>query len=267
MKTKTIQELASLKGRKAVVAGGAGHIGGMIRETLKELGAEVAVLDREAAVKGTPPLGTRGGRGELFYPCDLRNEKETRRVSQRMIADLEGLDILVHAAAYVGDTPVAGWKAPFADQTVEAWNEALQVNLTSMFVLVQESREALLASGRGSVLLFSSIYGMVGPDWRLYLATDMANPAAYNVSKGGVLQLTRYLATLLAPKVRVNAISPGGVARGQPPSFQDRYCQRTPLGRMAAEEDMKGAVAYLATDLSRYVTGQNLVVDGGYTIW
>ncbi len=95
----------------------------------------------------------------------------------------------------------------------------------------------------------------------------MAQPAGYGASKGGVLQLTRYLATTLAPRVRVNAISPGGVWRQQPDAFHQRYISRTPLGRMAAEEDLKGAVAYLASDLSSYVTGHNLAVDGGWTAW
>ena len=108
---------------------------------------------------------------------------------------------------------------------------------------------------------------MVGPDLRIYEGTGMGNAAAYAASKGGLLQLTRWLATTLAPRVRVNAITPGGVWRQQPEAFRKRYIDRTPLGRMATEEDFKGAVAYLASDLSRYVTGQNLVVDGGWTAW
>jgi NAD(P)-dependent dehydrogenase (short-subunit alcohol dehydrogenase family) len=95
----------------------------------------------------------------------------------------------------------------------------------------------------------------------------MGNPAGYAASKGGLLQLTKYLATALAPAVRVNALSPGGVTRGQPRPFQQRYVERTPLRRMAVEEDLKGAFAYLAGDLSAYVTGHNLVVDGGWTAW
>ena len=102
---------------------------------------------------------------------------------------------------------------------------------------------------------------------RLYDGLPMGNAAAYGVSKGGLLQLTRYLSTVLAPKIRVNAITPGGVERGQNPKFQERYVYRTPLGRMASEEDYKGASLYLASDLSQYVTGQNLVVDGGWTAW
>lgn len=102
---------------------------------------------------------------------------------------------------------------------------------------------------------------------RLYHGVDMANPIAYGVSKGGLLQLMRYFSTLLAPSIRINTISLGGVSRSQPSSFQEEYISRTPLGRMATEEDVKGAVAYLASDLSSYVTGHNLVVDGGWTAW
>ena len=101
----------------------------------------------------------------------------------------------------------------------------------------------------------------------LYDGTDLGNPAAYAASKGGLLQLTRWMATVLAPSVRVNAITPGGIWRQQPDRFVRRYEASTPLGRMANEEDFKGAVAYLASDLSGYVTGHNLVVDGGWTIW
>jgi NAD(P)-dependent dehydrogenase (short-subunit alcohol dehydrogenase family) len=134
-------------------------------------------------------------------------------------------------------------------------------------VLAQAAREALMASGHGSIIFFSSIYGNVGPDMQLYADTAMANPAGYGASKGGLQQLARYLATVLAPQVRVNVISPGGVWRNQPAVFRDRYEARTPLHRMATEEDLKGAVAYLASDLSAYVTGQNLLVDGGWTAW
>ena len=127
---------------------------------------------------------------------------------------------------------------------------------------------ALKASGHGSIINVASIYGLVGPDWRLYEETTLGNPAAYAASKGGLLQLTRWLATTLAPDIRVNAITPGGVFRDTPEPFLSRYVARTPLapdGR--PNRTSKGAIAYLASDLSAYVTGQNLVVDGGWTAW
>jgi NAD(P)-dependent dehydrogenase (short-subunit alcohol dehydrogenase family) len=253
---RSLRSLGDLAGRGALVAGGAGHIGRAAVEALVELGAKVAVCDV------AEPEGNA-----VWLRCDLSSEAESRAVVREAIARLGGLDILVHCAALVGQTTLAGWSVPLGEQTVEAWDGALRVNLTSAFVLVQEAHEALAASGRGSVILFGSTYGMVGPDSSLYEGTEMANPTAYGASKGGVLQLTRYLATQLAPEVRVNAISPGGIARGQPEAFQDRYRERTPLRRMATEEDVKGAVAYLASDLSAYVTGHNLVVDGGWTAW
>lgn len=251
---KKIEELMNLKGRKAVIVGGAGHIGQAASETLKELGATVAVLDLEP-------------KDELSFSCDLKDEAATRKCFRQVVTKLGGLDILVHCAAYVGTTKAPGWVVPFEQQTVEAWNQAMSINLTSSFVLAQEAKEALEKSGHGSIILFSSIAGMLGPDNRLYEGTTMQSPAGYNASKGGLLQLTRYLATIFAPKIRVNSISPGGVWRNQPEAFHERYKQRTPLGRMATEEDLKGAMAYLTSDLSAYVTGHNLVVDGGWGTW
>lgn len=266
---QTVADLLSLSGRRALVTGGAGHVGLAACETLIELGARVAVLDLDAqrCRERVQALDARGEGWAFAVPCDLRDEPATRRAVRDATAQLEGLDILVHCAAYVGTTDVAGWAVPFDRQSVPAWEDAIRVNLTAAFVLVQAARDALAARARGSVILISSIYGLVGPDMRLYEGTAMANPAGYAASKGGLLQLTRYLATLLAPHVRVNAISPGGVWRSQPEDFVTRYVARTPLGRMAAEEDLKGAVAYLASDLSAYVTGHNLVVDGGWTAW
>jgi NAD(P)-dependent dehydrogenase (short-subunit alcohol dehydrogenase family) len=199
--------------------------------------------------------------------CDLSSEEASRQAVRQAIKMQGGLDILIHCAAHVGTTPIPGWTAPFEEQSVAAWDSALRVNLTAAFVMAQEARSALLASGHGSIILLASIYGLVGPDPTLYADTSLANPAAYGVSKGGLLQLTRYLATVMAPRVRVNAIAPGGVWRGQPDVFRERYEARTPLRRMAVEEDLKGAVAYLASDLSSYVTGHTLVVDGGWTAW
>ena len=180
-----------------------------------------------------------------------------------------GLDILVHSAAFVGTSAIPGWSVPFPEQTVAAWDAGMRVNLTSAFVIAQEAREALAASGNGSVVLVSSIYGLVGSDPSVYEGTGMNadRVLAYSASKGGLLQLMRHLATLLAPRIRVNAISPGGIERGQAEAFRRQYAARTPLKRMGREEDLKGAVAYLASDLSAYVTGHNLVVDGGWTAW
>jgi NAD(P)-dependent dehydrogenase (short-subunit alcohol dehydrogenase family) len=222
----------------------------------------VAVCDVDA--DGADSVASRIG--GVALAADLRDEDAVRGAVRDTVRDLGGLDVLVHAAALVGTSTLPGWSVPFAEQSVSAWDDALRVNLTSAFVLVQEARTALRASGRGAVILFGSVYARVGPDPDLYAGTGLANPVAYGVSKGGVLQLMRYLAAELAPNVRVNTISPGGLERGQSDAFLRRYEQRTPLGRMGTEADLKGAIAFLASDLSSYVTGHELVVDGGWGI-
>lgn len=141
------------------------------------------------------------------------------------------------------------------------------MNLTAAFHLSKDLLPLLRASGHGTIVNVGSIYGEYGPDWSLYEGTTMANPAAYGSSKGGLFQLTRWLATTIAPEVRVNAISPGGVSRGQPENFVQKYVSRTPLQRMAREDDFRGAIAYLSSDLSAFVTGQVLTIDGGWGVW
>lgn len=258
-----------LSGRVALITGGAGYIGSVIGETLAEQGASVSVLDLKQEdcervakqIAGAYKVEARG------LAVDLTNIDSVRSAPERVVRELGRLDIVIHCAAYGGDSRFPGWAVPFDEQTTEAWDRALRVNLTAAFALVQAARPALIQSGHGTVVFVSSIYGLVGPDMALYEGTTMANPAGYGASKGGLLQLARYLATVLAPDIRVNTISPGGLVRNQPQEFQQRYQRRTPLGRMATEEDLKGAVAYLSSDLSNYVTGHNLVVDGGWTSW
>ena len=264
---RTLKQLMDLQNRVALITGGAGHIGRVIAEGLAELGASIVVLDLDQTAAVADEIAQKYNVQTLPLAVDLNDVSAVQAAPQKVLQEFGRLDILVHSAAYGGDTKFPGWAVPFAEQTTEAWDRALRVNLTSAFALAQAARQPLTDSGHGSIVLISSIYGLVGPDMSLYEGTSMANPAGYGASKGGLLQLMRYLATVLAPQVRVNAISPGGVWRQQPEQFHDRYRARTPLGRMATEEDLKGAAAYLASDLSSYVTGHNLVVDGGWTTW
>ncbi len=266
---RSIGSLMSMKDRVALITGGAGQIGMTASETLLELGASVVLADIDGVKceRLSNELRHQNNAGVDWIAVDLADETAARACVREILARHGRLDVLVHSAAFVGTTVYPGWAAPFESQTVAAWDAAIRVNLTAAFVLVQESMEALRASGNGSVVLLSSIYGSVGPDNSLYEGTAMCHPIAYGASKGGLVQLARYLATTLAPSIRVNALSPGGVENGQPDVFRERYAKRTPLRRMANLEDLKGAIAYLASDLSSYVTGQNLHVDGGWTTW
>jgi NAD(P)-dependent dehydrogenase (short-subunit alcohol dehydrogenase family) len=266
---RSLQQLMNLKGRVVLITGGAGHLGRAMGEGLAELGMSVVVHDINAdgATAAAEALSKAHGVETLPLVADLADEKRTRGMIDEVNRRFGRLDVLINDAAFVGTSNLSGWAVPFAEQGMEAWRACLDVNLTAPFVLSQAATPLLAASGHGSIINIVSIYGLLGPDWRLYDGTAMGNPAAYGATKGGLAQLTRWLATTLAPKVRVNAIAAGGVARGQNPSFTDQYVSRTPMQRMATEEDFKGAAAYLASDLSAYVTGQVLAVDGGWTAW
>jgi len=258
-----------LTGRVALITGGAGHVGAETAVTLAELGADIAIVDadEQGCVNLAEEVATGYGVHTLPLIVELSDDDQINEAVAETADTLGRIDIVINAAAFVGTTELEGWAVPFEKQSAETWRKAIDVNLTSAFVLSQAAAPHLRASGHGSMINIASIYGVVGPDMRLYDGLDMGNPAAYGASKGGLLQLTRWLSTALAPDIRVNAITPGGITRGQNPSFVDKYNDRVPLQRMATEEDMKGAIAYLASDLSAYVTGQNIMVDGGWTAW
>jgi len=266
---KPLNEMMDLDGRVALVTGGVGHIGSAICGALAELGAGIVILDvdREACAVLAGQIQKKYAVEVLPLAVDLMDEREVRAVCQTVIDRFGRLDILVNCAALVGTSALKGWVAPFLEQSAETWRMAQEINLTAPFILIQECSEALSHSGHGTIINISSIYGMVGPRMDLYEGNELGVPAAYAASKGGLLQFTRWLATVLAPSIRVNTITIGGVWRDQPEAFHKRYVEQTPLGRMATEEDLKGAAAYLASDLSAYVTGHNLVVDGGWTAW
>jgi NAD(P)-dependent dehydrogenase (short-subunit alcohol dehydrogenase family) len=265
---RRFDELARLDGRVIIVTGGAGFIGRVAAAGIAEQGGHVVVVDRDlgACEEVAADLRSAGGSASALA-VDLEQEAEVLGVVPKVLEAHGRIDGLVQLAALVSAEPLPGWTTGLSQQGTETWRRALEVNLTAAFVLARESAPALAASGHGAMVLVGSTYGLVGPDWRIYDGTDMGNAAGYAASKGGVIQLARWLATTLAPGVRVNALTPGGVERGQPASFVEAYRERTPLGRMAVEEDYKGAIVYLVSDLSRYVTGHNLVVDGGWTAW
>jgi NAD(P)-dependent dehydrogenase (short-subunit alcohol dehydrogenase family) len=265
----TINELMDLKGRRALITGAAGGLGGVMAATLAELGANLILVDCEGV--NLPALRSklmeRWGIDVDYYVCNLEYQLERTKLIASLTNQNIGLNILINNAAFVGASDLEGWGVPFESQTIETWRRGLEVNLTAVFDLCQGLAPLLRASNSANIINIASIYGTFAPDWGLYEDTGMGNPAAYSASKGGLIQLTRWLATTIAPHIRVNSISPGGILRGQPETFVRRYESKTPLGRMANEDDFRGAVAFLASDMARYVTGQNLLVDGGWGIW
>lgn len=254
-----------LTGRTAVVTGGAGPLGRVLADALAVAGARVVIVDLDEAACASTAAGLPGD-GHLARSANLLDPQGLTDVVEALEA-LGACDILVHNAAFTGTSGVPGYAVPFDEQTDEAFAMALALNLTAPFSLTRRLAPLLRAGGHGSVVNVSSIYGLVGPNLGLYAGTPMGNPAAYAASKGGLAQLTRYLATVLAPEVRVNAFAPGGIERGQDEAFVGRYEGLTPLRRMATEDDFRGVVTWLASDASAYVTGQVIAVDGGWTAW
>jgi len=265
----TIKELMNLTGRRALITGATGGLGKVMADTLAELGADLVLVDRPGSDFETlcTTLTERWGVNVEHYFCDLELQEQRKELIVLLKSEGKGLNILINNAAFVGTSDLQGWAVPFEEQTVDTWRCALEVNLTAIFELCQGLTPLLKVADGASIINIASIYGIYGPDWSLYEGTSMSNPAAYGASKGGLIQFTRWLATTIAPNVRVNAISPGGVFRNQPEAFVQRYQAKTPLGRMATEEDFRGVVAYLASDMSKYVTGQNIAVDGGWGVW
>ena len=263
-----INKLLDLRGRTAIITGAGGHLGAVIAEALAELGADLILVDRasDKLVALADKLKKDFSVNITTKCIDLESQSE-RDMLIRDIKKFGAINILVNNAAFVGDADLSGWAVDFSSQSLEAWRRAIEVNLTAVFEVSKEFAPLMKTTGNGTIINICSIYASHGPDWSLYAGTRMSNPAAYSVSKGGLLQLTRWLATTLCPEVRVNAISPGGIFRGQDKKFVERYEARTPLGRMAVEDDIRGAISFLATDLSMYITGQNIAVDGGWGVW
>ncbi len=263
---RTIAELMNLRGRTALITGATGGIGQEIAFTIAELGGNLILVDRPKSnydqIKKN--ILDNWSVDVTCIDCDLEFESSRSDLIKFIFQNNVNLDILINNAAFVGESNLEGWVEDFDKQTIETWNRAMEVNLTAPFHLSQAFTPLLKKSGGGSIVNIASIYGINAPDYSLYEGTNMGNPAGYSASKGGLIQLTRWLSTTIAPDIRVNSISPGGVWRNQPGRFVERYEKRTSLERMASEEDFKGAIAYLASDLSAYVTGQDLVVDGGW---
>lgn len=261
--------LFSVRGKRIAITGAAGHLGATLATTLANEGAHVFLIDRDEQTLAElcATVSEKSPGSVTPYVGDLEESSARDRISNELLLATPELNGLVHASAFVGTSDLAGWAVGFQDQSIETWRRALEVNVTAPFHLTQLLFPLLKKSADSSIVMIGSIHGIVGPDWSLYEGLDMANPAAYAVSKAALIQLTTWLATTLAPTVRCNTVSPGGLERSQPGEFVKRYSERTPMARMGTERDVVGAIMYLLSDASSYVTGQNILVDGGYTAW
>ncbi len=264
-----------LNGRVAAVTGGAGLLGSEFCRALAEAGAQVAVVDlNEAAAAGVAGQLNQVGCRALPVQTDVTRPDSTRLMVETILGQFGRLDILVNSAALdpkFDPQHGAAHTNSFEDYPLEAWNQSLSVNLTGLFLCCQAAVRPMLAQGSGVIVNICSTYGLVGPDQRIYQRPgepDRFKPVYYSVTKAGVLGLTHYLATYYAGKnIRVNALTPGGVYNHHDETFLKAYSARTIMGRMARRDEMNGALLFLVSEASSYMTGSNLVVDGGWTAW
>ena len=265
----------SLSGKIAIVTGGAGMLGRYFCDGLAEFGANVAIVDIQGdhAEEYARELSTKFRIKSRGYPCDVSNPASVRKTIADIVKDFGRIDILHNNAASKSDD-LNAYFARFEDYDLEEWRKIMSINIDGMFLIAQAVGNQMIAQGSGgSIIQTSSIYGISAPDQRIYegsnyLGRGINTPAVYSVSKAAVIGLTKYLATYWAEQgIRVNSLTPGGVDSGQNQEFKRRYSARVPMGRMANATEIVGALLYLASDASSYVTGQNIIVDGGLNAW
>jgi NAD(P)-dependent dehydrogenase (short-subunit alcohol dehydrogenase family) len=262
--------LFRLDGRVAIVTGAAGLLGEQHAVALSDAGAAVVLTDRRVDVvqERAVAISARTGNPTLALGADVTSSPDWEELLAAVLERFGHVDVLVNNAAYTNQSRSSNYGASFDAFPLEDWNQVLNVNLTGSYLGCQVVGRQMLAQGSGSIINMASLYGVVGPNHRIYPGTGIHQPAAYSVSKAGILALTRYLAGLWGDMgVRTNCITPGGVFDGQDELFVDRFSVLNPMGRMQRKDELRGALIYLASDASTYCLGHNLVVDGGWTTW
>ena len=269
-----------LTGRVCLITGGAGFLGRQFAEAVGEMGALPILLDvtEGELAKAAGQVRSVCGRCETEL-ADVRAERSLAEAAQRIVSRHGRIDILINNAAltkYGCDADPEKFFSPFESGSKAVWDAGLQVNLTGVMLACKAIGPIMVRQGKGSIVNLGSDVGVISPDQRVYEPDDTVGypgmpfntPAFYSVSKAGVIHLTKHLATLWAAKgVRVNSFSPAGVYRDHDPRFVEKLVERIPMRRMGAINEYKGAIVFLASDASSFMTGHNLVMDGGRTIW
>lgn len=261
----------NVKDKVIVITGALGLLGSAYTAGFTQEGARVVVVDLDGDLcrQKAGEIAGKSGTEPLGIGCDITDRAAVSEMVAQVISRFGKIDVLINNAAHKSEHMFA----PFEDFPIADWEEVMKVNVTGMFLCSQAVAGEMKKRQSGSIINISSIYGVVAPDQRIYPEAGdgkvkFNTPLVYSTSKGAVISLTRYLAAYLAGDgIRVNTVTPGGVYQGQDETFVARYRERCPMARMATPEEIFHAVYFLASDASSYITGHNLVVDGGWTVW
>ena len=253
-----VKDLLSLKGKIVLVTGGAGMYGRCIVEALAEAGGTVITASRKLKPNQIYAAEAKSlGLDVHAMQVDQASHESVMTLKVNIENKFHGLDVFVNNAV---SRPMKAYEDPLS-----CWQESMSVNATGMFDILREMADLIAKRGGGTIVNISSMLGMFGPDFSNYEGSNMDSPADYNFHKGGLISLTHYLARRFAcNNIRVNCLSPGGLRNdGMPKPFIEKYCSKVPLGRLAEHDDIKGAVVFLASRASSYITGINILMDGG----
>ena len=275
----------SLKDKTVIITGGTGLLGSVYTHSLLSLGASVIIIDKK--IDKTKFIKNLVKEYNLtkeiinkikFVKCDITNKNQIDKSFKKIRSNLKNLKVLINNASLVkqvGNDDLRDTYKPFLQMKQKDWEDFFSVDLTGTLLVTQKCIPFLRKNGGGSIINISSTYGILSPDQRIYESLSHKNskqkiekPIGYSISKSGVLNMTRFLATKFAEdKIRVNTLTLGGVYDNNPKTFVKSYSNKTPLRRMADKNEYAGPIIFLATDASSYMTGSNLVVDGGWSTW
>jgi NAD(P)-dependent dehydrogenase (short-subunit alcohol dehydrogenase family) len=268
--------LFDLTGRVAIITGGLGQLGQRFALALAAYGAKVCLVDIGDYNIGKSILIDEAiEEGKIFsFKADITDKESVQKIANRIEHEVGSVSILINNAAI--DAPpgaAANENVPFEDYSLDSLYKMIDVNIVGTFICCQVFGKMMANNGKGSIINISSIYGMLSPNQTIYeykrkSGEKWFKPVGYSVTKSAILNFTRYLATYWATNgVRVNTLSPAGIFNNQDEEFLTAYCSHIPIARMADANELNGAVIFLSSDASSYMTGANLVIDGGWTAW
>ena len=258
-----------LTDKVALITGGAGLLAKEHALALANRGAKIYLADNNLdRLDDITNFLSTVSINAMGLELDVTSETAWEQAVQQVLDQESQIDILVNSAGFTNATKSSDFSKPAEEFPLAAWNDILAVNLSGSFLGCKVVGNAMLDAGGGSIINIASLYGVVSPNHKLYEGTQISQPIAYSVSKGGVISLTKYLGTLWASRgVRVNCLTPGGVFDDHSEPFLSRFNNLNPIGRMLSKEELHGAIVFLASAASSHVVGHNLIVDGGWTVW